>query len=353
MFAVNIIHKSLKKSMKNRRFSYTIRFKITILFMFLTCYANVSFGQPTAGDNQTMPSFKFGGFLQQQFVADQTEGVPEQFLIKRARVGATGTLTEHISVNLIGGFVEPPDRTPALVNAFIDFNIHPLFQVRTGQFLLPFGIESPEVIIFNPAIERTMAIRRLNPFRMFRDVGVQVGGSGSVINYKIAVVNGKGANQAEEFNPKDVLGRIGITPFEHFEIGGSLHFGKYQPVATSEDHEDRFRAGVDASYHGDPVFFRGEYIIREDKLGNGNSLKTNGWYLLGSYKFSDQFQGIARYESFNPNTDLDDNQLTAFTLGANYYFIGNTRVSVNYEIRDDKLNPDLGNLLTVQMQVAL
>ena len=339
--------------MGNRKFCRSIHVVMVTLFMFLTCYSNVSFGQSTANTNQTMPSFKFGGFLQQQFTADQTDGVAEQFLIKRARFGAVGTLTDRISVNLIGGFVEPPDRNPALVNAFIDFDIHPLFQVRTGQFLLPFGIESLEVIIFNPAIERTMTIRRLNPFRMFRDVGIQVGGEGSIINYKIVVINGKGANQMEEFNPKDIMGRIGFTPFEDFEIGGSLHFGQYQPVAVSEDHEDRFRAGIDVSYTGDPVFFRGEYIIREDDLTGGGSLKINGGYLLGVYKFSDKFQGISRYEFFTSNTDLDDNELSAITLGANYYFVGNTRLSVNYEIRDDKLNPDFGNLLTVQMQVSL
>jgi predicted porin len=94
-------------------------------------------------------------------------------------------------------------------------------------------------------------------------------------------------------------------------------------------------------------------MIREDDFGDGNSLNVNGGYILGGYKFSDEFQGIARYEFFTPNTDLDDNELTVITIGANYYFVGNTRVSVNYEIRDDKLNPDFGNLLTVQMQVML
>ncbi len=328
-------------------------FSSLVFFMLLTCYSNVLFGQTNSSDEAALPAFKFGGFLQQQFIADETEGTANQFLIKRARVGAVGVLTDKISVNLIGGFVEPPDRTPALVNAFIDFDIHPLFQVRTGQFLLPFGLEGPEPIFLNPAIERTMAIRRLNTFRMFRDVGIQFGGRSSVLNYKFAVVNGKGANQAEEFDPKDVMGRIGITPVQNFEIGGSLHLGKFQPVAVSEDHEDRFRAGVDVSYTGDPVFFRGEYIMREDDFGNGNSLKMNGWYLLGGYKFSDQFQGITRYEFFTPNTDGDDNELTTITIGANYYFVGNTRISVNYEIRDDKLNPEVGNLFTVQMQVTL
>lgn len=339
--------------MKTRKLAVHAKAIVMTIILLVTCNDCKVFGQSNISDGRSFPDLKIGGFLQQQFSADQTDGVSDQFLIKRARVGATGFITDKISVNLIGGFLEPPDRKPALVNAFIDFDIHPLFQVRTGQFLLPFGLEGPEPIFLNPAIERTMAIRRLNTFRMFRDVGVQIGGRSSVINYKIAVVNGEGANQAEEFNPKDVMGRIGVTPFEDFEIGGSLHIGQYQPVTASEDHEDRFRAGADISYRGNPVFFRGEYMIREDDLGNGNSIKMNGGYLLGGYKFSDQFQGIARYEYFTPNTDADDLEYTAISIGANYYFTGNTRVSVNYEIRDDKLDSDLGNLLTVQMQVTL
>ncbi len=188
---------------------------------------------------------------------------------------------------------------------------------------------------------------------MFRDVGVQIGGRQEVYNYKVAVVNGEGANQADELNPKDIMGRIGITPFEHFEIGGSFHFGKYQPSPELENLEDRFRAGVDVSYNREPVFFRGEYVNRKNELPDGSAHKMNGGYILGGYKFTDQFQGIARYEYFTPNTDAKDLEYTAITLGANYYFIGNTRVSVNYEIRDEKPNPRLGNLLTIQMQVTL
>lgn len=333
-------------------FSLIVFINLTFILVFLF-FGRVDAQDSSLNSDQTLPSFKLGGFLQQLIIADQTPDSPTRFSIHRARLGVAGSITDRIRVNLIGGYVEPPDRTPHLVNAFIDFNIHSLFQVRTGQFLVPFGIESPEVIIFNPAIERTATIRRLNPYVMFRDIGVQVSGKGSIINYEIALVNGEGANQTEEFDPKDVLARIGFTPVEHFELGISGNFGQYQPVTTSEEHEARTRLGVDLSYSNNPIYFRAEYITREDDLPGGNSLEMNGWYLLGAYKFIEGVQGIVRYESFDPETSIDKNEYTAFTIGANYYFIRNTRLSVNYEIRDDKLNPDLGNLLTVQMQVAL
>lgn len=327
---------------------------IVFVWLFLSITIHTANAQSTAAKpEKSLPSFKFGGFLQQQFIADQTPNSPARFSIHRARVGVTGSITDRIKVNLIGGYAEPPNNTPRLVNAFIDFDIHPLFQVRTGQFLLPFGLEGPEPIPLNPAIERSMAIRRLNTFTMFRDIGVQVSGHQSIFGYAVALVNGGGANQIEQNEPKDLMGRIGLTPVENLELGVSGHLGKYQTDPSSENRESRYRAGIDISYRGNPVFMRGEYIIREDEQPAGGSWKMNGGYLLAGYQFTEELQTIARYEYYEPDTSADDDHLNGFTIGASYYFMGNTRISVNYEFRDDQLNTDLGNLLTIQMQVAL
>lgn len=301
----------------------------------------------------SLPSFKVGGFLQQQFITDQTSGSPVRFATHRARLGVTGKITEHISVNLIGGYTETPNNTPRLVNAFVDFDVHPLLQVRTGQFLAPFGLEGPQPIPLNPAIERSTAIRQLNTFMMFRDVGIQLSGSQSILNYAVALVNGTGANQTEQIDPKDVTGRVGINLTENLAIGVSGHMGQYQIDPSIDDHESRFRAGADISYNGTPLFLRGEYILRQDDLPSGENLKMNGGYLLGGYKLSEDLETIIRYEYYEPNTSTQDDHLTIITLGANYYFVGNTRISANYEFRDNRMNPDIGNLLTVQMQVTL
>lgn len=315
---------------------------------------NMAKAQPDTSTeaDTSLPSFNIGGFVQQQFAADQTSESPSHFSIHRARIGVTGNVTDHISVNLIGGYIEPPNGTPRLVNAFIDFDIHPLLQVRTGQFLLPFGLEGPEVIIFNPAIERSTAIRRLNTFTMFRDVGVQISGKGSIFNYSAAVVNGTGANQTAQIEPRDVIGRVGFTPTENLEVGLSVHTGQYQPDPTIRNYESRIRAGADINYEGEPLLLRGEYIIRRDDRFSEH-LEMNGGYLLTGYKLTDKFETLVRYDYYDENTSSDGDWLTSFTIGANYYFVGNTRLSVNYEFRDDQLNPELGNLLTVQMQLAL
>jgi len=115
-------------------------------------------------------------FVQQQYVDDRTPNTPAGFSIHRARLGVTGSITDNLRVRILGGFVEPPQNNPQLLHAHMDYRINPLLTIRAGQFLLPFGIEGFEGIPLNPAIERSIAVRRLNTFRMFSDIGVQASG---------------------------------------------------------------------------------------------------------------------------------------------------------------------------------
>lgn len=302
--------------------------------------------------DDTYPDLRAAGYLQQVFVDDATEGASPHFSIYRARIGVAGAVTDRIQVNVIGGAVEPPNRTPRLVNAFVDFDIHPLLQVRTGQFLVPFGLEGPEPITLNPAIERSVTTRRLNDFAMLRDVGVQLGGQAAAVNYAVALVNGAGANAAEEIDPKDVMGRLGITPGEGFEVGFSGHYGQ-RPAAESSEHNRLVRWGLDASYRLDPIFLRAEYITRSDEQAGADDRVQRGGYVLGGYRLTDRWEAITRIDVHDPNTDVEDDRFTALTLGANYYFAGQTRLSVNYEIRDDQRALQVGNLFWIQMQLGL
>ncbi|MDR8391676.1 OprO/OprP family phosphate-selective porin [Aliifodinibius sp. S!AR15-10] len=254
----------------------------------------------TDEQKRAFPSLKFGGFLQQQFIADDAPNSPARFAIHRARVGVVGDITDRISINLVGGYAEPPNNTPRLVNAFIDFDIDPLLQIRTGQFLLPFGLEGPQPIFLNPSIERSNAIRRLSTFTMFRDVGIRVSGRHSIVNYAVAFVNGEGANQTEQFDPKDLMGRVGVNLADNFELGISGHLGQYRPNSSLDNHEARYKVGADVNYKGNPVFLRSEYIFRQDELSTGNSREMHGGYLLGGYKFSENLEAIARYEYYDP-----------------------------------------------------
>jgi len=338
--------------MINKSTIFSLAILTILLFIHFIVLAPTANSQSNTAESP-YPSYKVGGLLQQQFIADETSGSPTRFNMHRAWLGVTGSINERISVNFLGGYTEPPNDSPRLVNAFIHFDIDPLFQIRTGQFFAPFGLDGPTPIALNPAIERSTAVRLLNTFAVFRDVGVQVSGSRSGFSYAVAVMNGAGANRSEQIDPKDVIGRIGYDVTNELTIGVSGHVGQYQTGPSADDHESRFRTGADISYRGTPLFLRGEYIIREDDLPEGGTIKMNGGYLLGGYELTDALEAIIRYEYYEPNIDVEDNHFTIFTIGANYYFVGNTRISANYEFRDNRVNPAIKNLFTVQMQLAL
>ena len=320
---------------------------ITILLLFLTSSV---YAQSSDSEHGSYPSYSLFGFVQQQFVEDLTPGSPAGFSIQRARMGVRGKISENLSFRLFGGFIEPPQSNPQLVHAYMDYEVNSYLNIRAGQFLAPFGIEGNEGIILNPAIERSLTLRRLNTFRMFSDIGVQAFGSLSRFNYAVALVNGTGANRAEQIDPKDFIGRVGFNLTDGLEIGLSGHAGYYLTGQGLDEERARYRAALDVNYKNGPLFIRGELVTRQDNITNSQNVVMNGGYLLTGYKLTDSFEAIVRYEHLNPNSDVDNNRLEIITLGANYYLMGRSRLSVNYEFRDDKVNEDLGNLLKAQLQ---
>jgi hypothetical protein len=332
--------------------TFTLKSAILTAVLFFG-FAGSATSQTAAPEGNAYPAYRLTGFMEQNFTHEQEADPAAAFSLYRARVGVAGRLNDLISVNILAGALEPPNRSPQLVNAFLDFDIHPMFQLRTGQFLVPFGLEGPEPIFLNPAIERSTVIRRMNYFRMFRDVGIQASGSQNGFSYAIALINGTGANVAERIDPKDLIGRLGFQATDELDLGVSFHVGKSPTPATEPD---RFQLGVDATWRSDPLLIRGEYILRKDEIPGSSDRNQHGGYVLAGYHFNDELQGIMRLEMHRPDSDVDfgDSALTILTAGLNYYFQGNNRLSLNYEVRSDRRdNVDLGNLLTVQMQIVL
>lgn len=320
---------------------------ITIVLLFLT---STVYAQSSDSEQVSYPSYSLFGFVQQQFAEDLTPGSPAGFSIHRARLGVQGKISENISFRFFGGFIEPPQSNPQLVHAYMDYKINSYLNIRAGQFLAPFGIEGNEGIILNPAIERSLTLRRLNTFRMFSDIGVQAFGSLSHFNYAIALVNGTGANRAEQIDPKDFIGRVGFNLTDGLEIGLSGHAGHYLTGQEMNEERARYRAALDVNYKGDPLFVRGELVTRKDNITNSQDVVMNGGYFLAGYKVTDRFETIVRYEHLKPNSDVDNDRLEIITMGANYYLMGRSRISVNYDFRDDKVNEDFENLFTAQLQ---
>lgn len=321
-----------------------------IVFLSFTPLLSAQNGSD-AGENDNAPYWKPAGFLQQQFTADDIEGNPFGFSIHRARFGFTGSLSEKIKVNFITGAVEPPNREPALVNAFADFKLHPALNIRSGQFLVPFGLEGPEPITKNPAIERSFVTRQMNPYRMFRDIGVMASGKISFLNYSFALLNGNGANAPEYTNNKDIVLRLLTTPLSGLSAGVSGQMGSYDDDNAENLGQNRF--ALHAHYENQPLFLRGEWTTMEREISTTGDMETsNGGYFLAGYHLQSNWNIISRFGFYEP--DEATMEYRGITIGSNYFVTDKTRLSLNGEVFTETGGfNDSNYLLTFQLQFVL
>jgi len=294
------------------------------------------------------------GFLQHHVSNGINTDDPWGFNVRRVRFGVHGNVHEKINFVVVAGALEPPNRTPQPVNAFIDVRFSPAFKLRAGQFFVPFGLEGQESITRNPAIERSLVVRRLNTHRMFRDIGVQLSGSHGIFGYQLALLNGQGANATESSDRKNVAGRVSLSPRNNFEIGVSGQTGSYVPESTAGNYFDRNRFGVDINYRLTGLQLRSEFIYRRDELPLNREQNWSGGYLLGDVRIHPDLSITGRFEYLETDIESAVHTMNSYMLGANYILYDNIRVSANYELRYDDLTPDARkHLMALQMQLAI
>ena len=70
---------------------------------------------------------------------------------------------------------------------------------------------------------------------------------------------------------------------------------------------------------------------------------ADGWYIEGGWRFHKDWEIDLRYDAFNRMTETAalEREFTTTTLGANWYFHRNTRLTLNYEWRDLKVSHPL------------
>lgn len=226
--------------------------------------------------------------------------------------------------------------------------------VTAGGFDRPFGFEIGYSSGSRESPERSRIFQTLFPGE--RDIGVQLSyaketGPLSFLNAKVGVFNGTGIAASENDNNKDLIGRIGVQiPFYEQNMaldgGVSFYMGKVRnnskflyeindkkyivdsTVTNQWVYHDRNYLGLDFQYYADlPVIggfqFRGEYITgSQPSTKSSNAVYTgatantalynrnvNGYYVKLIQSIGKDHQFIFKYDLFDPNTDVEGNDV--------------------------------------------
>ena len=260
-----------------------------------------------------------------------------------------------------------------------------------GQMNVPFGYELERSSSARELPERSRAENVLFPGE--RDRGLKIVSAWTPqLETVLGIFNGGGINDAsfpttDPTRAKDLLARARFAQGT-VDVGLSVLDGEaVTPLTGADVLTERTRLGADVQlYYQLPVAgggsLRGElysgHELNPDSVralttaaaspSTGTVLRPgadaghfatdfSGWYLMWVQNWGDRLQVAARYDTYDPNLDLDHDQFERWGVGLNYFHDGYTRVTVSYDVpRTERLVAgrwdDLDdNLWTVQVQL--
>ena len=308
---------------------------------------------------------KISGFVQGLYQANFDEDFnlsSNTLRMRRVRMSVEGKLTPKLSYKIQGDF----SRSPMLVDAFVKYKVCDEFAIQVGQFKTPFTLESPinpvnlEIFDYGESVQKLVGYGDVcGVGSLGRDLGVMATGSlfkpegkdFSIVNYSLGVFNGNGANQLDNNNRKDIVGRLEVHPMlKDLTLSGSYYYGQYK---NANDHGTRNRWSAGAQYNDGDLVVRAEYLsgvtgyVQDvtDSIGNVTGTVepyqfSTGYYAVAGYNFrlgkdkSQKLMPVLRYEYFKPG-DINNtvNGATAYyTVGLNYWPVKSLNCKLDYSL---------------------
>ncbi len=300
---------------------------------------------------------KISGFVQGMYQAnfnDEGKLMDNTLRMRRVRMSIDGKLSKTVSYKIQGDFT----RSPMLVDAFIKYKPCREFAIQLGQFKTPFTIESPINPVNLEIFDYGEAVQQLGGYKdvcgvgaLGRDLGLMATGSlfpvegeegykYSIVDYSIGVFNGNGANQLDNNNSKDIVGRLDVHPgLKEITLSGSYYYGKYNKDDVYYGTRNRWAAG--AQYNDGKFVIRGEYI--SGKTGQLPTIipedlsyfYSNGYYGVIGYNFQageQKIMPVLRYEHFTKDTSIVNGGTNWYTAGINYWPLKSVNCKLDYSL---------------------
>lgn len=298
---------------------------------------------------------RISGFVQGMYQAnlsDEGELNDNTLRMRRVRLSVDGNLSKTVSYKIQGDFT----RSPMLVDAFIKYKPCREFAIQLGQFKTPFTIESPINPVNLEIFDYGEAVQQLGGYKdvcgvgaLGRDLGLMATGSlfpvegeegykYSIVDYSIGVFNGNGANNLDNNNSKDLVGRLDVHPgLKEITLSGSYYYGKYTKDENIDCTRNRWAAG--AQYNDGKFLLRGEYIGGKTGISDVTTANpyynSNGYYGVVGYNFQageQKIMPVLRYEHFTKDASIVNGGTNWYTAGINYWPLKSVNCKLDYSL---------------------
>ncbi len=315
-----------------------------------------------------IPYIKLGGYGLLMYQYNEYDKAHHDFKARVIFLSVKGEITENLSYFILGELVDP-----MLYEYYIDWTPLKEFNIRGGQFKVPFTLENPISLINLETIANTRSISALAGMgddvlrknnginKSGRDLGVQFSGSlisgerHDYLQYALGMFQGEGMNVSEKNSNKDFAGNLAIQPIKDLRLVGGLYLGeatysKLNNYYPTKSHV-RNRWALSADYKNNSFYARTEWIHAND-----GGIKKEGLYGTALWYFiPEKVNVVGKVDYYNHNKDRNS-EVMDYTLGVNYYFYNQCRFQLNYTFSDYSKrwakNHVTENTVLAQMQIV-
>ncbi|MBI3910282.1 MAG: hypothetical protein HY320_05035 [Armatimonadetes bacterium] len=290
---------------------------------------------------------KIGGLLQNWYSIDTRN--PDTFRLRRMELNISGEITPRVSwrtmfdtakvlglnTTIAGGNVTSVSVNQAsrvLQDMLISYKVGSALGIDVGQYKVPLSMEglrsSSELLTVERAIFNTLPARR-GRVGDVRDPGLQLRGTYPRAEFALGLFNDSGPrqNDVDDNDQKSFIGRFAYRPVA--KDGQMLHLGVYGATGgTTPARVRRDRIGGEFAYHHGSHTLEAEFVEAKD---GSSVIRSQGGYVVYAYALSKAWQGVARWETWDPDTDASGNREHDWLVGANYYLKGkNAKLQFNF-----------------------
>lgn len=321
---------------------------IGVIILWIVGFANA---QELQDVKVATPSLKIGGILQSQwdFPMDTTKHV--SFDMKRARFLLWGGVVPNkvkyflqTDANLAQGMV--------LLDMKLQFFYLPQTEIAIGRFLPNFTHYMPRSTAMLDMINYPLVTTK---YAMWRQVGVQTTTKAGKADFDLGIFNGYPANNWTDDNDgKDVMIRATVKPVDFIQLIGYGWMGNILLAEENDLTTNRYGGGIliDKKLNEQmSICINGECILGSNEKTADTTINSMGFYGHVGFKLNPQFEILARFDSFDPNSDVTDNEETWITGGVNYSISGDrAKIYLNYITKSETPSVD-NDILSIQFQV--
>ncbi|MBN2543339.1 hypothetical protein JXI42_10785 [bacterium] len=308
------------------------------------------------------------GFFQPEIEIKQTDADTSWdwgFTLRRARVAFFGDIPYDVNYYLCLEF-SPFLGNPGVLDAIFTYTrFDPYVKLSVGQFKNPFSLELNTSCAGLYTVKRSEVVNKLaGPGR---DLGLMLlGNYNDLVSYNLGLMNGTGMGVRDENDGKNIVGRVVLSPIEYASFGGSFKMGNSVPAGKMEDDNTITNFGGELQLKYKDFLLQGEYIMGKFEKpetapaidtttysdcsgthtvidtvpGDPYEVNSSGFFVQAMYMTPWSLQPVIKYEMYDPNTDMDDDDQSIITFGFNYFINEWSRVQVNYRYVADHLKAD-------------